>query len=128
MTRPTIRDIAITALRDMRSSGESHEMCARWISERIRHFYPEVEPQAILIPIEPQTGVGAIKPRDPTWIQRMYSLTNEFHTKTQLKVRIQDLLEAFFCTSMSGIEPDDQDTFEFRLRERLEEQSPGWDK
>lgn len=72
--------------------------------------------------------VAELKPRDPTWIQRMYSLTNEFHTKTGVKVRIQDLLDAFFSTSMSGLEIDDQEAFEARLRERLQKQVPGWDK
>lgn len=122
MARPTLREIAFNSLRDMRSSGESHEMCARWISERIHHFYPELERRPEPIIVEPKA------PRDPSWVQRMYSLTTEFHTKTQIKVRIQDLLEAFFCTTMAGLEIDDQGTFEARLRERLQEQAPGWDK
>lgn len=31
----SIRQIAFDALKEMKASGESHEMCARWISERV---------------------------------------------------------------------------------------------
>jgi hypothetical protein len=37
----TIQQIALDTLREMRQSGESHEMCARWLSERLGRLLSE---------------------------------------------------------------------------------------
>lgn len=41
-----VRTIAFTAMNEMRRSGESYEMCARWISERVNSALAALSPEA----------------------------------------------------------------------------------
>lgn len=34
-SEPDVRQIALAAIQEMRRTGESYEMCARWIAERV---------------------------------------------------------------------------------------------